>query len=104
MLAGVRLGDVSGEAADDDSELDLVIGLLRVLWDNDVVARAADRGCRLHKKDRLGGDCRTRLLSVQAVVETDRDDLRHRTDAWTKPRRARHERQGCRIEASQSVE
>src|SRR5262249_14646281 len=43
MLAGVRLRDVTSEAADNDTELDLVIGLLRVLRDDHVVVRAADR-------------------------------------------------------------
>ena len=86
------------------AEFDLVIGLLRTLGDDHVVVRAANRGDRLHEKDRLGRDRRTRLLRVQPIVEADRDDFGHRADARPEPRRARNERQARRIDRSEPRE
>ena len=41
---------------------------------------------------------------MKAIIEADRDDLGHPTDAGAEPRRARDERQGCQIERAQPIE
>src|SRR5215831_3833009 len=64
MPARLGLRDITGEAADDDAELDLVVGLLRALRDDHIVVGAADRRGCFHKEDRLFRDRLPRLLRV----------------------------------------
>ena len=99
VLPGVLDVDVARGRADDDAELDLVIGLLRALGDDHVVIGAADAAGRLHEEDRLRWDRHAGLLRVQPVVEPDRDDFRHRADARPEPRRAGNQRQAWRDRA-----
>ena len=61
--------------ADDDRQLDLIVGLDRTAGHQHIVARAHHRVRRLHEDHRLGRLGRTGLLGVVAVVEPDANDL-----------------------------
>src|SRR5207247_2013668 len=76
----VSLVDVGAAASDDERQLDLPVGLLRIFGNDDVVVGADDAARVLGKDDRLLRHLRAGLGGMVGVVEADAEELAHVAD------------------------
>nr|GEW99913.1 hypothetical protein [Tanacetum cinerariifolium] len=97
VLQGVGFVDVASALADDHTQLDFPVGLLRIARNFYVVVRPHNGARPLVENDGLFGNVGAGFRRVVGVVQADADELADLAHTGANARCALHQRQGGRV-------